>query len=308
MIAADIVYVLFILLRFNTSYVNSKSVEVLEPRACRRAYLATAFALDAIALIPLNYAALAAGATPLMVAAFRMLRLIYVRYPVREYVRWSRALADDDLFNGMLAVLGWLFVTLHVLTCVYQAIGPDLKARMYGPVVGQLLDSPALTGGMAWLTWDDIYMARRLEINGGSLSDFASPERTVAENYVVSLFAIVQLLTTMGSNQLPANMLELGFYCFVLLLNLTVGLQPRVCAASPGQRRQMPRGRSRGQNTRCPLLALVCSRRRFFSPAPSLPTLTRAHSPRFLMRVSSIPLPPTVSRSTRGSSANSRLS
>jgi hypothetical protein len=202
--------------------------------------------------------------------------------------------------------LGWLFVTLHVLTCVYQAIGPDLKARMYGPVVGQLLDSPG--GGMAWLTWDDIYMARRLEINGGSLSDFASPERTVAENYVVSLFAIVQLLTTMGSNQLPANMLELGFYCFVLLLNLTVGLQPRVCAASPGQRRQMPRGRSRGQNTRCPLLALVCSRRRFFSPAPSLPTLTRAHSPRFLMRVSSIPLPPTVSRSTRGSSANSRLS
>jgi ankyrin repeat protein len=158
----DALYWVFVFVRFNTSYVNASSVEIVEPKACRSMYLAGNFARDVFAIMPLNLAVLATGASPLVLFLFRLPRFLNARYVVRSYLAWSRRLADDDLFNGMASKLGVLLITIHFLACVLAA-----------------LDAAPPEGQPTWLTY---YANKRAAVHGFALEHPETPNASVANN------------------------------------------------------------------------------------------------------------------------------
>ncbi|KAG8459689.1 hypothetical protein KFE25_003141 [Diacronema lutheri] len=199
----DCVYWLLIVVRLHTSFINSKSVEVTDPRECRSAYLAGAFALDVLGCLPINLAALSGGASVLLFFQFRLLRFVNVRYAVRAYRSWQRTLVDDSLGSGVLSMLFLLSLLLHLLACT-------LEAFAIAPI--------STYGGRNWLS---AYQARRQDVQGRPLDAYVSAEEGLLDNYLSALLLAMQLLTAMGVEQLPQNLHEFGLYIAVMLINLT---------------------------------------------------------------------------------------
>ena len=126
MIAADVLYVARIFVRFRTSYMNEQSVEVFDLRQIRTHYLASDFTLDLLASWPHDLLALALGAPLWVHTALRCTRLLNVRYLFHAFVAWRARLADDDLLGGFAANMAVIALCCHACACAWRVMGLSL--------------------------------------------------------------------------------------------------------------------------------------------------------------------------------------
>jgi hypothetical protein len=124
-IAVDIFFSFRIGCMFCVSFINDKSVEIFEPRECRRTYLNGECLMDVLTTIPINLLFLATGASSLQIYAIRVPRLVNSRSLYRVYRDWMMHMAGDDVLSGVLATFGVFLIVVHGLTCVMDAIGYD---------------------------------------------------------------------------------------------------------------------------------------------------------------------------------------
>ncbi|KAG8464916.1 hypothetical protein KFE25_012279 [Diacronema lutheri] len=202
-IAFDALYVVRIAGSFFVSFVNEKSVEVTDPHACRKAYLAGNCVMDMLAAFPLNLVLMTVGVTPMQFYASRLPRVLNARYCYRRYREWLASIDDEDLFSGMLSTMFIFLLTLHLLATVMDLFG-------YAEFVRDL----------TYETWAELYEIRRMEVNARRL-DSRQAETIVLDHYLVSYFQTVSLVTTVGGMP-PSNIAEFALQIFIMLVSMTV--------------------------------------------------------------------------------------
>jgi ankyrin repeat protein len=189
-IAIDSVYVLRMCVRLHTSYVNERSVYVVDPREVRRQYLSTDFTYDLVCSLPLDLLAKALGADRLVVSALRLPRLLLCLYLLRTYRRWEKRQADDDLKVGLLHLLFILLLFAHYCACGWNMLGFEYTGAYTGE--GPLIAS----------TWVGRWNALVAEAGIASEWDLAaegSPAVLLARRYSISLNMSLSMLTTLGA-------------------------------------------------------------------------------------------------------------
>lgn len=158
----DACYLLRICVALVTSFVNDKSVEIFEPAACRRHYLAGPGMIDAFAAFPLGWIVIGMDVPPLEIYAIRFPRMIYARcannwlgcllrhagrlsphpyccprssiscfrrYVIRAYRRYVTQVSDGSLLPGILSTFAVLMLSIHYLACIMNALGFDEVVR-----------------------------------------------------------------------------------------------------------------------------------------------------------------------------------
>jgi hypothetical protein len=213
----DAVYVLRIVIRMHTSFVNAKSVIIYGPAEIRRHYVTTECTYDVFMSWPHNLFALALSAPSAVVVSLRLLRLGLCRYLWCAYVAWEKRQADNDLLSGLVRFLGVTLLFSHMFACAWNALG--FQVEIGGGAGG-------LQGATLGSRWPAKY--NELQHNAGAthesdlLHDEASVVATLAKRYTVSLYFALSMLSALGLNQLPTNYMEIGFYLGGLVANMTV--------------------------------------------------------------------------------------
>ncbi|KAG8465012.1 hypothetical protein KFE25_012375 [Diacronema lutheri] len=202
-IAVDAFYIARIAGSFFVSFINEKSVEITEPQACRKAYLAGNCVLDMLAAFPLNLVLMTVGVTPMQFYASRLPRVLNARYCYRRYREWLASIDDEDLFSGMLSTMFIFLLTLHLITTLVKLFGHAQFIR-----------------DMTFMTWTDLYEIRRLAVHAQRLA-FRQAEAIVVDYYLVSYFQTLSLVTTVGGMP-PSNIAEFALQIFIMLVSMTV--------------------------------------------------------------------------------------
>jgi hypothetical protein len=208
----DVIYWVRIAICFNTTYVNSNSVVVVTPMLIRRNYLATDCILDVIAAFPLDHFALALNAHHYVAYSLRIMRLLNVRYVRNAYMLWQKSLADDDLLIGLVHYLAILMLAAHFLACIWNLLG---YATFSDP------DTPRWTSQYLFDIEDLGVGTDNLpnEVSGHAV------EIVLGYRYLVALYYVMAMLTTLGSTQVPSNYAEAVFFIATMIANLTVYAQ-----------------------------------------------------------------------------------
>lgn len=210
----DVFYQMRIASLFFTTFVNDKSVEVIEPAACRAHYLATNCFLDVLGAMPLNLIVFAVGATSFQFYLSRLPRYLNARYVYKMHRQWVNSIDDEDFMTGIFSTMLTFLLSLHVLTTIMEFFG-------YSDVVVE----------KTYETWQELYFIKRGEV-GTSPMTYYSPEIEILEHYLLSYFEPVQLITATGG-LMPANVAEFGFHIFVMLMTMTVRARARARVLSP---------------------------------------------------------------------------
>jgi hypothetical protein len=209
LIFVDVIYWVRMAVCFNTTYVNENSVVIVKPGLIRRNYLATGCLFDLLAAFPLDHFALLLGAEPYVYSLLRLLRVINVRYIRNAYLKWTKSLADDDLLIGLVHYLTILMLAAHFLACIWNFLG-------YGAYTHEE-DKRVWPSQFAYAI-EQLGVAPDLP----SLETGASAEATLGNHYLVALYYVMAMLTTLGSTQGPSNYAEVIFFIMTMVANLTV--------------------------------------------------------------------------------------
>ncbi|KAG8469193.1 hypothetical protein KFE25_007711 [Diacronema lutheri] len=202
---ADLLYLVRIAIRLNTTFINEKSVEVFRPSEVRQQYLHGDFVLDIIASWPHNLLAAAFNVEPIVMLSLRVFRLINCRYTLAAFGRWKAMLGDADFAGGLVKNLVPLFFTIHYSACVWNVIGFNAATRH------QL-------GGF---TWADAYLLQRDAVTTERVT-YTSLEAMMMDQYVISLFFVLSIISALGVAQLPANLFEFGAFVILCCVNTTI--------------------------------------------------------------------------------------
>lgn len=217
-IALDLTYIARMLLRFNVTFVNAKSVIIYDPPEIRKHYLSTEFAYDLLFTAPINFLGILLGAPQDVYVSIRLLRLGLCRELWRSYKEWEKRQADNDLYSGLLRFLSILILAAHMAACIWNALGFEYDgktgaARYPRGTLGYVDTWPGQLNG--------------LFVTGGAemANDFLSPgtpEDMLGRRYCVSFFLSLSMLSALGINQLPANFMEIAFYLAMTIGNMTI--------------------------------------------------------------------------------------
>mmetsp|Transcript_10944 Transcript_10944/g.32500 ORF Transcript_10944/g.32500 Transcript_10944/m.32500 type:complete len:2648 (+) Transcript_10944:3-7946(+) len=211
----DAFLVIRVLMRFFVTHENEKHATVHDPRAIRAYYLSHEFPADLAAAWPHDLVALALGNGTMAVMALRTIKLINVRYVIREYRNFESRKSDDSLLVGLVQYILLVLATSHYCACVWNVLGYSGAASIVE------VAWPTLSAEDAAIVYGRPDVDKSLGLD--AFYDQAPPwELKLLDRYIVAMYTVISMLTTLGMESMPANYFEICFMLFLMLLNFTV--------------------------------------------------------------------------------------
>eukprot|EP00644_Phytophthora_capsici_P013625 jgi/Phyca11/117293/e_gw1.33.181.1 len=194
---SDVLFVIDVALSFCTTYVDDTGVEIVDRYEIRRHYLKTAFFVDIVSTIPIDFVieSVAAGSSIFKslrlfrtLKLIKLLRLMRLSKLLKMNSQWMAELDINVDTVRLLKLLAPVMIIAHYVGCFWYYMSADRDASD------------------AWWGSPNVY--------------FEDPD-SILSKYIASIYWAITTMTTVGFGDIyPVNDLERG-YCILVLISGT---------------------------------------------------------------------------------------